>query len=305
MNILVTTTSFAGMSGAPIEKLHAFGAKIITNPHAQRLTKSQLKVLLQEYEPPGILAGTEIMDREVLQLAQPFLRIISRIGVGIDAIDLDAAREYGIQVARTEGVLGRPVAELALGMILNALRHIGDGDRRIRGGIWKKEFGSLLQGKSVGIVGFGDIGQTLGHLLTGMGCKVAYTDPIDYGIEWATRLSMAELLEKSDIVSLHANASEVILTEKEIASMKRGVVVVNTARGALIDEGPLLKGLDDGRIGYACLDVFQNEPYKGPLSERNNVVLTPHIGSYAKESRIQMEMMAVDNLIAGLSKKAC
>ena len=207
----------------------------------------------------------------------------------------------GIGVSRTEGVLDDAVAELALGLLLDVLRRISAQDRQIRGGTWKKASGRLLSGKTVGIIGFGAIGQRFGKLCRAFGCRVAYFDPAAKAADWAEAASLQGLLAAADIISLHASGSARVLGREELAACRHGVVIINTARGELVDEEALVDCLSSGHVGSAGLDVFEREPYEGPLAGRDDVVMTPHIGSYAFEARVRMEEMAVSQLLSALS----
>ncbi len=160
--------------------------------------------------------------------------------------------------------------------------------------------GGLLSGKVVGVIGFGGIGQAVGNLVNAFGAKVIFADLYPKEDVCAECVRMEELLEQADIITIHLDGSECILGTKEFEKCKDGVIVVNTARGGLVDERVLLSTLGSGKVACACLDVFEKEPYDGPLAELENVIMTPHIGSYAKEARAEMEEMAVKNLLRGL-----
>jgi len=302
-NILINTSSFA--LGAPelIKSLKEAGYLPLFNPYGRPLAKLELEELLQRHQPVGILAGTETIDRELLDGSANFLKVISRVGVGWDNVDREAAAAIGIRVYRTTGVLTQAVAELTVGLILSALRRISLHDGLVRELKWEKHLGMLLEGKTVGLVGFGEIGQRVGKLLLAFGANILYYDPWqNLATEHARFVSMAELLEQSDILSLHASGGGVILDKEVLRCCKRGVLLVNTARGGLVDEEALAECLEDGQVGFACLDVFAKEPYAGPLRASDRVLLTPHIGSYAREARIKMEAMAVGNLLNGLEE---
>ena len=301
--ILITTSSFGNNAPHLFKTLRKKGFKVAVNPFGRKLKKEDLKVLLDQYKPVGLLAGTEPITQSILKFAKEYLKVISRVGVGWDNVDKQTAGNLGIQVFRTAGVLNQAVAELTLGLILSALRYIPLQDRQIRDGVWQKRMGRLLQGKVVGIIGFGSIGQCVGKLISAFDATVLYYDPVSTNVAWAKAVSIHNLLAQSDIVTIHADAQEQILGEKELVSLcKPGVVVVNTSRGSLIDEEVLYKALISGRVAFACLDVFENEPYSGPLTQLENVILTSHIGSYAQEARIRMEQMAVENLLEGLKR---
>jgi D-3-phosphoglycerate dehydrogenase len=218
-------------------------------------------------------------------------------------VDHGAAQEFRIRVYRTRGVLSQAVAELTLGLMLDGLRAITCHDRGLRQGRWQKRLGRLLQGKLVGLIGFGAIGQRVGELVRAFGAGVIYHDPQAAGVSWAEPVPLARLLNQADIISLHADGKDRILGPREFQAMGRpGVLLINTARGDLVDEEALCAALQAGQLEYAGLDVFRKEPYHGPLTALDNVVLTPHIGSYALEARRLMEEAAVLNLVAGLQE---
>lgn len=307
MNItaLTTTSSFAKDYSEVIEPLSRAEINLICNPYGRTLKQSELNELLKKYRPVGLLAGTEKIDRATLEMSTGYLRVISRVGVGWDNIDREAAQELGIRVYRTEGVLVDAVAELTLGLILSALRHICLQDQLLKQGKWLKQMGSLLKDKTIGIIGFGAIGRRVAELAKAFGCTVIFNDALQITVPWASSVTLSELFERSHIITIHASGKTKIIDHEMVTRLgNKGVVIVNTARGDLIDEAALCQGLLDGRIGYACLDVFESEPYEGPLHKLNNVILTPHIGSYARETRQQMERVAVEHLLEGLREAA-
>lgn len=301
--ILCTTSSFGSSAPHVLEILKSKGFRPVTNPFGRKLTERELKELLDHYLPVGLLAGTEPITRWALEQAKDYLKVISRVGVGWDNVDRQAAKELGIQVFRAAGILSQAVAELTIGLILSALRSITSNDRMIRRGQWQKQMGGLLQDKIVGIIGLGNIGKRVGELVTAFGARVIFYDPEPINVPWAQAVSLKELLDQADIITIHASGKETILGAKELRSVcKRGIILINTARGELIDEAALHECLVDGQVGFACLDVFEDEPYCGPFCSLENVILTPHIGSYAKEARIRMEEIAVENLLQGLEE---
>jgi D-3-phosphoglycerate dehydrogenase len=273
--ILTTTTSFAKEASDIIEPIKANGLRLVVNPLNRKLSEEELARLLADYEPVGLLAGTEPITRAVLNAARGYLKIISRVGVGWDNVDREAAQQMGIRVFRTEGVLAQAVAELTIGLILSALRHISLSDRLLRQGKWEKTMGGLLSGKVVGIIGFGNIGQRAGELITAFGAKVVYYDPQSISVPWAHAVSLPELLKQAEIITIHASGTERILGTDELEQIcKSGVILINTARGELLDEAALQACLLEGRVSFAC--------------------------SYAKEARVLMERTAVENLLQGL-----
>ncbi len=302
--IILTTTSFFGVG--PLDWLSGLreqGFRVVLNPLGRKLKEDELIKLLEKHQPVGLLAGTEPITRGALERAKDLLRVISRVGTGWDNVDRNAAAEFGILVYRTVGILTQSVAELTIGLMLSALRSIVLHDRMLRQGLWQKRMGSLLQGKVLGIIGFGAIGQRVAELARAFGCEVIYYDPQPKSVTWARRFSLPQLLKEADIISIHASGKERIIGPQELNFIsKRDVILVNTARGELIDEEALSSSLKEGHLGFACLDVFNEEPYCGPLCSLDNLIMTPHIGSYALEARQLMEKMAISNLMTGLQE---
>ncbi|MGD9610360.1 MAG: NAD(P)-dependent oxidoreductase [Desulfovibrionaceae bacterium] len=301
--VLVTTSSFGVHDACVLDRLTARGLTPVINPYGRKLTEDELLELLRQHRPVGLLAGTEPITRRVMETALPELRAIARVGVGWDNVDHPAAAELGLRVSRTVGVLDQCVAELAIGFMLSALRSLPRHTSNICCGVWKKEMGFLLSGKQVGIVGYGAIGRRVASLLDAFGARVGFFDPQAEAGESCPHnclSSMEELCRSADIISLHASVRTRLLGARELAWCKPGVGIVNTARGGQIDEQALYDALVAGQVGWACLDVFEEEPYKGPLKDLPNVIASPHVGSYALEARCAMEAAAVDNLLASL-----
>jgi len=299
-HILCTTTSFGTSAPGLLEKLAENNLKPVLNPFKRKLSAEELTSLVIEYQPVGLLAGTEPVTREVLESGKNCLKVVSRVGVGWDNVDKNTAARLGIQVFRTQGVLNDAVAELCLGLMLSALRKLTLHDRQLRSGVWKKHMGGLLKGKTIGILGFGSIGQQVGSLCHAFGARILYHDPAPKKVAWAESVEKQDLIATAHIISIHADGSVALIGPEELDRCRQGVILINTARGGMIEEDALARGLLSGRVGYACLDVFDQEPYSGSLAESDRVILTPHIGSYAVEARIAMEEMAVDNLLKGL-----
>jgi len=309
-SILITTSSFAKDDISPLDLLRKAGYEIITNPYRRKLTEEEVLNLILEVKPVGMIAGVEPITARVLQKAEG-LKAISRCGVGLESVDLDAARSLGITVTNTPDAPTQAVAELTIGLIFNLLRKISSLDRELRKGNWKKEMGRLVQGKKVGIIGLGRIGKRVAEMLLALGVKVAGTD-IQPDYEWlkknkAPLVSLEDLLKQSEILCLHVShtvSKEHLIGRKEIEAMPKGAYLINTSRGEVIDHDALYSVLTSGHLAGAALDVFDHEPYTGPLTRLDNVILTPHIGSYAREARVEMEIQSAENLIEGLRKHA-
>ena len=301
MKIAVTTSTFAQYSQEPLELLRAAGHEAVLNPYGRALTEAEAVELLRGCA--GVVAGTEPLTA-ALMAALPELRVISRCGTGMDSVDKEAAAARGITVRNTPDAPTRAVVELTVGFALDLVRGISRMDRDIRAGVWKKRMGNLIFGRTVGIVGFGRIGRAVGKAFADLGCPVVFYDPFTTETPAGTeRLELNTLLERADIVTLHCAKPKdgaAVLSAAALTRMKPGAFVINAARGGLIDEEALCAALQSGVLAGAALDVFGREPYDGPLKELDNVILTPHIGSYALESRVNMEVEAMRNLLDAL-----
>jgi D-3-phosphoglycerate dehydrogenase len=273
------------------------------NTTGKRLSESELSQVLRGVE--GVIAGTEPFTKKVIESLGD-LKVISRVGVGLDSIDLEAARKQGIKIMNTPEAPVQAVAEHTIALLLDLLKHIAKYNQEMRLGNYSIEPGQLLSGKQVGIVGLGRIGYRVAILLDAFGCKINYYDPwvkIKVPERWLSDSTLEQLLMKSDIVSLHLppqKNGKPLLDEISLNQIKKGAIIINTARGSLIDEEALIKALLSGHIGAAGLDVLPEEPYNGKLLEFSQVIMTPHVASNTNESRQQMEIDAVNNMIEAL-----
>ena len=303
--ILVTTSSFGKYDQAPLNKLEQLGYKVQLNPFHRKLTESEVKTLVNKYSPIGMIAGVEPLTREVLGSGKSIIAI-SRCGIGLDSVDLIAARDFGIIVTNTPEGPTLAVAELTIGLIITLLRRVHLSDHSIRQGKWVRPMGGLLSGKTVGIVGCGRIGTHTAKLLAPFGCKILGSDPLVQDCQWCQIHHFEELIGQADIISLHIPYTEKnhhLFNRETIGQCQKGAILINASRGGLIDEVALLEALKNGQLGGAALDCYEQEPYIGPLVNLDNVLLTGHIGSYAREGRIMMEMQSVDNLLNEIKKR--
>lgn len=300
MQVLISTSSFNLANFAQLENLKTAGVKVKLNPFEARLTEDQVIELLGT-NTIGLIAGLEPLTKNVLQSAKS-LKVIARVGTGLDSVDLAAAKQLGISVLNTPDAPTKAVAELTVAHILGLLRHLSKADRQIRSGVWKGLMGSLLETKTVGLVGFGRIGKRVATLLSAFGASVIISDAQVKASDFQN-LELDELCAKADILSLHLPYNESthhIINEKRINLMKKGSYIVNISRGGLIDETMLLGALKSGHIAGAALDCFEQEPYEGELRNLENVQITAHMGSYARETRDLMEQEASNLLVNAL-----
>lgn len=254
------------------------------------------------------------VDEEFLDAAGPRLRVVANVAVGYDNVDLEAAARRGVLVTNTPGVLDDATADLTLALILTATRRVAEGDRLVRSGrgwSWGMGFmlGSSLQGKRLGIVGLGGIGRRVAERARAFGMRIAYHQrrPAPAEVEaalGAERLPLERLLAESDVVSLHCPLTPEthhLIGAAELGAMKPSAVLVNAARGPVVDERALVAALREGRIAGAGLDVYEHEPRVEPgLPALENVVLAPHLGSATVETRTAMAELAARNAISVL-----
>lgn len=302
-HILITTSSFGVEGNAALAAIAAAGLKIKLNPFGRRLNEAEAGELLAAPGLVGMIAGVEPLTRKVLGSAKG-LQVISRCGIGMDSVDLAAAEEFGMLVRNTPEAPAMAVAELTLGLMLDMLRRIAQADRKIRAHNWKQVMGNLLAAQTVGIVGYGGIGRRVARLTSAFGARVLACDSRAVNAETGVEIcSFDTLIADSNIVSLHlpyTPENHHLINADTLARMKPGAMLINAARGGLVDETALAAALKDGHLAGAALDCFENEPYDGEMAQLEQVVLTAHMGSYARESRQLMELEAADNLLGGL-----
>jgi D-3-phosphoglycerate dehydrogenase len=303
-NILVTTSTFGKVDPSVLDPAAEYN--IVLNPFKRKLSKLETIQLLKEFNPVGIVAGTEIYDDEVL-CAGSNLKCISRVGVGTDSLDKKSLEQRGIELHVTKDHVSIAVAELVLSFTFALSRQIFQSCEDLKRGIWNKRMGQQVEGKNFGIIGYGKIGRLVGEKVRALGLNVLFYDPYIKGSETAenaTQVEYSDLLKLSDFLSFNcsSNNGKPIWKLDEAKLMKDSAFVINCARGDLICENSLATALKDGLISGAALDVFLNEPYEGPLLNLPNLIGTPHQGSYARESRILMEKEAMESLINQLNQ---
>lgn len=276
-----------------------------------QITKEELLTIAAEYDALIVRSRTKV-TRNVIEAGKR-LKVIGRAGVGLDNIDLQAAKERGITVVNTPEVLTNAVAELAIGLMLTVARGIAEGHRHLKKGEWIKSklLGTELLGKTLGIVGFGRIGRRLAQLAHAFGMKILVYDvirPKEKALEEveAKLVDIDHLLSNSDFISLHIPATlenyHFIDIEK-LKKMKSQAFLINTARGSIIKEEDLVKALKNGLIKGAALDVYEKEPPTNTeLLSLENVVLTPHIGSQTKEAQVNAALTIADKVISLLKE---
>ena len=304
--IFVALSTFAKSGEEPLALLKRSKIDYLINPLGRRIKAHE--ILEMGFDATGIIAGLEPYNKDVI-LNLPNLKCISRVGVGIDNIDLDYAQSRRIEIRNTPDVVIQPVVELVLALLFDLLRKTSLHTNLIKSGKWERHIGNLLYGKTIGILGTGRIGKKMSEVFSVLGSTVIAYDLFpdkDWSKSNKIRYKpLKVLLQESDIISLHVSPvknGKPIISKKEISQMKQGVVIINTSRGQFIDEKDLYVALLSKKIGGVGLDVYNEEPYTGKLIQFENVVLTPHVATLTKESRLQMEIEATQNLLEFFNK---
>ena len=301
MKLFVSTHPFSSTSAVPMQLIAENKIELRTNEHGRKITTKELAEDIKDAEV--LVAGTEKITEEVFKNALN-LKLISRVGIGLDGIDFNLCKKYGVRVAYTPDAPTMAVAELCVGMMLDLARKITETNVNIKNGIWHRHMGTLLYGKTVGIFGMGRIGKSLIHLLQPFNVKFLVHDIEPdlafgrlYTIDFVTK---NELLQSSDIVSINLPLKEDTkdyITKYEFDLMKEGVLLINSARGGIVNESDLYSALKNNSIAAAAIDVFEEEPYRGKLIELDNCLLTCHMGASTVDSRTDMEVQAIEEAI--------
>ncbi len=305
--VLVTARSFANTPGAHQDMLREGGCELDLRAPSHPYKAEQLRELIGGYD--GVILGLDACDASVIERADQ-LKVISRYGVGVDAVDLQAAAGKGIAVTNTPGANMLGVSELTLGLLFALARQIPQVAAAAKGGAWTRPTGWELSGKQLGVVGFGAIGRDVGKKAVALGMKVLAYDPFWNGeMDGVENASLERVIAESDVITLHCSLTPEtanLINMERIATMKDGAYIINTARGELVDEDALYNGLKSGKLAGAAIDAFRVEPPTGsPLLTLDNFIAIPHLGATTRESVQRMAMMASENLLAVLRGENC
>lgn len=301
--VLISARAFRDTPGEHWAILERAGCQVKISPSQVRLEEAALAELMADCD--GAIVGTEPITAKVIAGA-PRLRVLSRFGVGVDSIDLEAATAAGVVVTTTVGANATAVAEMVIGFVLSLARGIPRYDARTKRGDWRREVGVEIAGKTLGIVGLGHIGTEVALRARALGMRVIYADPVRPSLEkeaalGVTHLALPDLLGESDFVSLHAPLTPEtvrMIGARELALMRPSAYLINTARGELVDEAALAQALMQGRLAGAALDVRAAEPSQaGDLLCLDSVILTPHAGSQTREAICRMSLIAAENVV--------
>lgn len=303
--VLIGSRSFGQAFPEHLVELEHAGCAVLPNPVGRALREAELLDALENVD--AIITGTDELTARVIESADS-LKTIAKHGVGLETIDLEAARAHGIVVSFTPGTIQDSVADLTMALLLALARKIVPAHLSTQQGSWTPFFGMELRDTTIGLVGLGQIGQAVCVRAQAFGMRVVACDPYpdrgfaaEHDVEF---VSLSDLLTRADVVSLHAAAEQVegtLIGAEELKLMKPGAFLVNTARGQLVDEAALATALSEGRLGGAGIDAFVNEPPTGsPLLTLENVVLTPHLGGRTRGGQRRMGEIVIENCLRAL-----
>lgn len=303
---LITTVPFADKNRLPLEQLEAAGIDYLINPIGRKLKEDELAEMVADFDV--LIAGTEPITDKVMARAKR-LKLISRVGIGLDSVDLLAAERRGIQVSYTPDAPAPAVAELTIGLMLSLLRSVHVVNAQMHRGEWQRHFGRRLSEVTVGIIGVGRIGGGVLRHLAGLGTPRILVNDVDLkasatvgvAVEWAEKET---IYREADVISLHVpltGQTKNMIRREHLLKMKPDALIINTARGGIINEQDLAEVLRSGHLSGAAIDVFNHEPYSGKLAQIERCLLTSHMGSMSIDCRTRMEIEATEEAIRFLT----
>jgi D-3-phosphoglycerate dehydrogenase len=306
--VLITTVPFADKDRTPLELLENANIDYIVNPLNKKLTENQLLEMISDFDV--VIAGTESITKRVMD-ATTNLKMISRVGIGLDSVDLIEAEKRGIVVSYTPDAPAPAVAELTIGLMLTLLRSVQLSNMEMHDGKWHRFFGRRLSEVTIGIIGVGRIGAGVLQHLQGFGSPkilVNDTDPgnnLDkkYNTKWVDKET---IYQQADIITIHTpltNQTKNMIRKEQLLSMREDAIIINTARGGIINEQDLYEVMQAGHLSGAAIDVFDLEPYDGKLREIQRCILTAHMGSMSVDCRTRMEIEATEEVVRFLTNQ--
>jgi len=300
--VLVTTVPFADRNRLPMELLQAAGIECSINPLGRRLKEEELGEMVGDVDV--LIAGTEPITDRVMQRAGR-LKFISRVGIGLDSVDLLSAQRRGIKVSYTPDAPAPAVAELTMGLILSLLRSIHVANLQMHAGKWNRYLGRRIAEVTVGIIGTGRVGARVLRRISAFGTPRVLANDIspntklvpELKLEWVDKET---IYRNADVISLHVPMTvqtKNMIRREQLLQMKADALLVNTSRGGIINEKDLAETLQSGHLGGAAIDVFEHEPYSGQLLGIERCLLTAHMGSMSVDCRERMEIEATEEVV--------
>ena len=310
MKVLITTVPFGEINRTPLDLLEKNKIEYLINPLNKKLTSNELAEIVTDFDV--IIAGTEQITKEVMDKATN-LKMISRVGIGLDSVDLLEAEKRNINLSYTPDAPAPAVAELTIGMMLVLLRSMHVSNSQMHSGAWYRFFGKRLSEVTIGVIGLGRIGLgVLRHLKSFGSPRILVNDVYtnqkkyisqEFNIEWVEK---EKIYQEADIVSLHlplTSLTKNLIQKKQLLKIKKDAIIINTSRGGIINENDLYNVMHSGHLSGAAVDVFENEPYNGPLKKIERCLLTSHMGSMSVDCRVKMEIEATEEVIRYLLGK--
>ena len=305
--VLITTVPFADQNKLPLELLDGAGIDYLVNPIGRKLKEDELAEMISDFD--AVIAGTEPITEKVMMRATQ-LKLISRVGIGLDSVDLIAAEERDLRVSYTPDAPAPAVAELSLALMLSLLRGVHVSNAQIHRGEWNRYFGRRITEVTIGVMGAGRIGGRVLRRLARLGSPRLLVNDLDpkpdvvnnlVKVEWVDKET---ILREADVISLHLPLTKYtknMIRYDQLKMMKPDAVIINTARGGIINEKDLALVLNEGHLSGAAVDVFDNEPYAGELRGIDRCLLTAHMGSMSVDCRTRMEIEATEEVVRFLT----
>ena len=308
MKVLITTVPFGNRNRLPLDLLNNANIEYLINPLNKKLNEKELIEMVKDFD--AIIAGTEKISEKVINNANK-LKHISRVGIGLDSVDLIAAEKNGIKVSYTPDVPAPAIAELTIGMMLNLLRSMHVSNSKMHKGEWYRIFGKRLSNVTIGLIGVGRVGIRVIKHLQGFGSpKILANDlsesvkELDLPVQWVEK---EKIFKEADVITLHLPLTKLtkdLVKKDHLLLMKKDAIIINTSRGGIINENDLYNIMKSGHLSGAAIDVYENEPYDGPLKEIERCLMTSHMGSMTTDCRSKMEIEATEEVIRSLTGRS-
>lgn len=306
---LITTVPFGDKNRLPIEMLESAGIEYLINPIGRKLKEDELADMISDFDV--LIAGTELVTDKVMGRASR-LKMISRVGIGLDSVDLLAAERRGIKVSYTPDAPAPAVAELTIGLMLSLLRSVHVANTQLHRGEWHRYFGRRIPEVVIGIIGTGRIGGRVLRRLAGFGTPRILVNDTSPNLKVAPELKLEwvgkeEIYRHADVISLHVPLTvqtKDMIRREHLLQMKPDAMLINTSRGGIINEHDLAEVLNAGHLSGAAIDVFEQEPYTGELAQIDRCLLTSHMGSMSVDCRTRMEIEATEEAVRYLTGQA-
>ena len=309
MKVLITTVPFGDKNKLPLDLLDDAGIEAVINPLGKKLTEQELADMVTDFD--AIIAGTEPITEYVMSRASN-LKMISRVGIGLDSVDLLAAEKRGIKVSYTPDAPAPAVAELTIGLMITLLRSVHLSNLKMHQREWNRYFGRRLAETTIGVIGVGRIGRRILNRLKVFGTPRLLVNDIvidqeigrKFKVEWVTKDT---IYKEADIITCHVPLTaktKNMIRREQLESMKADAIVINASRGGIINEADLFEVMQTGHLSGAAIDVFEQEPYAGNLCDIERCLLTSHMGSMSIDCRTRMEIEATEEAVRFLTGQA-